>query len=84
MAGWADRRLLQALIPLTEAEDDQVRRDASWCIGKLALMKIGDPRSVASLIVLTTDRDDEVRSNAAGHWGSWPDRTSGTRSRSRP
>ena len=65
MAGWADRRLLQALIPLTEAEDDQVRKDASWCIGKLALMKIGDPRSVERLIMLTTDLDDEVRSNAA-------------------
>jgi len=65
MAGWADRRLLQALIPLTEVENDQVRKDSSWCIGKLAQMKIGDPRSVPSLILLTTDRDEEVRSNAA-------------------
>ena len=63
--GWADRRLLQALIPLTAAEDDQVRRDASWCIGKLALLKLGDPRSVERLIALTADQDEEVRSNAA-------------------
>lgn len=65
MAGWADRRLLQALLPLTEAKDAQVRRDASWCIGKLALMKIGDPRSVERLVYLTADPDPEVRANAA-------------------
>ncbi len=64
-SGWADRRLLLALIPLTAAEDDQVRRDASWCIGKLALMKLGDARSVDRLIMLTTDLDPEVRANAA-------------------
>lgn len=65
MAGLADRRLLQFLLSLTSAEDDQVRRDASWCLGKLALMKIGDPRSVNILMALTTDIDPEVRSNAA-------------------
>lgn len=65
MDGLADRRLLLFLIPLTSAQDDQVRRDASWCIGKLALMKIGDPRSVEALLSLTTDLDPEVRSNAA-------------------
>jgi len=64
-SGWADRGLLLALLSLTSAEDLQVRRDASWCIGKLALMKLGDPRSVDSLIMLTADRDSEVRSNAA-------------------
>ncbi|NLX47552.1 MAG: HEAT repeat domain-containing protein [Euryarchaeota archaeon] len=64
-AGWADRKLLLAILPLTSSEDLQVRRDASWCLGKLALFKLGDPRSVDSLLMLTTDRDAGVRSNAA-------------------
>lgn len=64
-SGLADRRLLLALLSLTSAEDDQVRRDTSWCIGKLALMKLGDPRSVQSLVALTADHDNEVRANAA-------------------
>jgi HEAT repeat protein len=64
-SGLADRRLLLALLSLTSAEHDKVRRDASWCIGKLAMLKLGDPRSVGTLVLLTTDHDPAVRGNAA-------------------
>ncbi|MCG7841530.1 MAG: HEAT repeat domain-containing protein [Methanomassiliicoccales archaeon] len=64
-SGLADRGLLQPLIALTASEDDQVRRDASWCLGKLALMKLGDPRSIEALVPLAMDQDMEVRENAA-------------------
>jgi len=63
-SGLADRGLLQPLITLTASDDLQVRRDASWCIGKLALMKLGDPRSLGALLPLAVDPDIEVRENA--------------------
>jgi len=64
MAGIGERRLLQPLMALTSSEDVQVRRDASWCLGKLAMMKLGDQRSVETLVPLALDEDPEVRENA--------------------
>jgi HEAT repeat protein len=63
--GLADRALLQPLIALVPSPNDRVRRDASWCLGKLAMLKLGDQRSIGALLSLAVDKDPEVRENAA-------------------
>jgi HEAT repeat protein len=59
-----DQALSEPLLPLVVDEDVEVRRKATWAIGRLALGKQGADRSLAALVKALGDEDVEVRENA--------------------
>lgn len=60
-----DPKLIEPLTRLLSHHDTEVRRSASWCIGKLAQNKVAADYPFEALISATRDSDEEVRENAA-------------------
>jgi HEAT repeat protein len=59
-----DQSLSEPLLPLVVDDDVEVRRKATWALGRLALGKQGADRSMTALVLALGDEDDEVRENA--------------------
>jgi HEAT repeat protein len=59
-----DPTVIDALNELLE-DDLDIRRKASWALGKAAQVKVGSECSIGPLTSLLDDEDEEVRENAA-------------------
>lgn len=59
-----DPTVIDALNGLLENDLD-IRRKASWALGKTAQVKVGSESSIEPLTALLDDEDEEVRENAA-------------------
>jgi HEAT repeat protein len=59
-----DPTVIDALNGLLESDLD-IRRKASWALGKTAQVKVGSESSIEPLTALLDDEDEEVRENAA-------------------
>ena len=60
-----DPSLSEPLLPLVSDADVEVRRKATWALGRLALGKKGAGSSLEALILALDDKDEEVRENSA-------------------
>lgn len=56
--------LVAPLTSLLNDDDVDIRRLATWGLGRLALAKVGDPSSIADLNLILADADPETRENA--------------------
>jgi len=59
-----DPTVIEALNGLLESDLD-IRRKASWALGKTAQIKVGSESSIEPLSALLDDEDEEIRENAA-------------------
>jgi len=60
-----DPDLVPSLVDLTRHGEVDIRRMATWALGRLGLAKVGDASAIPALNASLSDEDPEIRENSA-------------------
>jgi HEAT repeat protein len=60
-----DPDLVPSLVDLTQHGEVDIRRMATWALGRLGLAKVGDASAIPALNASLSDEDPETRENSA-------------------